>query len=588
MLYPISNEHRTLIDLSGIWQFQVDWNEEGESSGWQTCLPTPADIAVPASWNEQFQEERIKNWLGSVWYAKEFYCPAEWHDRTVWLRIGAANYRAKVWLNGEFLGEHEGGYLPFQFEIGRLVTRGKKNQLVIKVNNTLTPDTVPQGGLKVPQEQEWLRNYPPTSFDFFPYGGIHRPVVLYATPKSYLQDIIVKTDIENDTGRISWTLRTGGEEIGEASVTLMDDERVLVQETTSRSQGELELKGARLWSPDDPFLYRLEIKLLQKRRVVDRYTLPIGIRTIRVEGDELLLNEQPIYLRGFGMHEDFPVIGKGLNPPLIVKDYSLLRWIGANSFRTSHYPYSEEMMQLADKYGFLVIDEVPAVGINPQQATKRTLEVHKQQMRELVERDRNHPSVIMWSVGNEPQANTEEADRYFKEVADLARKLDDTRPITVVSWMIDDDRIFKHFDVVCVNRYHGWYDRHGQLNAAVEHLRSELEKLYRFQRKPIIVSEFGADSVAGLHSDPPEMFTEEYQAEFIRRYLEVFRKLPYIVGEHIWNFADFKTSQGIHRVFLNRKGVFTRDRQPKLAAHVLKKLWTGSIGRVKGRERRAI
>ncbi|RKY75099.1 beta-glucuronidase, partial [candidate division KSB1 bacterium] len=484
--------------------------------------------------------------------------------------------------------EHEGGYLPFQFEISRLVTRGKKNQLVIKVNNTLTPDTVPQGGLKVPQEQEWLRNYPPTSFDFFPYGGIHRPVVLYATPKSYLQDIIVKTDIENDTGRISWTLQTGGEEIGEASVTLMDDERVLVQETTSRSQGELELKGARLWSPDDPFLYRLEIKLLQKRRVVDRYTLPIGIRTIRVEGDELLLNEQPIYLRGFGMHEDFPVIGKGLNPPLIVKDYSLLRWIGANSFRTSHYPYSEEMMQLADKYGFLVIDEVPAVGINPQQATKRTLEVHKQQMRELVERDRNHPSVIMWSVGNEPQANTEEADRYFKEVADLARKLDDTRPITVVSWMIDDDRIFKHFDVVCVNRYHGWYDRHGQLNAAVEHLRSELEKLYRFQRKPIIVSEFGADSVAGLHSDPPEMFTEEYQAEFIRRYLEVFRKLSYIVGEHIWNFADFKTSQGIHRVFLNRKGVFTRDRQPKLAAHVLKKLWTGAIGRVKGRERRAI
>ncbi|RKY81418.1 hypothetical protein DRQ11_15455 [candidate division KSB1 bacterium] len=228
------------------------------------------------------------------------------------------------------------------------------------------------------------------------------------------------------------------------------------------------------------------------------------------------------------------------------------------------------------------------MGINPQQATKRTLEVHKQQMRELVERDRNHPSVIMWSVGNEPQANTEEADRYFKEVADLARKLDDTRPITVVSWMIDDDRIFKHFDVVCVNRYHGWYDRHGQLNAAVEHLRSELEKLYRFQRKPIIVSEFGADSVAGLHSDPPEMFTEEYQAQFIRRYLEVFRKLPYIVGEHIWNFADFKTSQGIHRVFLNRKGVFTRDRQPKLAAHVLKKLWTGSIGRVKGKERRAI
>lgn len=324
----------------------------------------------------------------------------------------------------------------------------------------------------------------------------------------------------------------------------------------------------------------------------DRYTLKAGIRTIAVEGGQILLNGQPVQLNGFGRHEDFIASGKGLNLPLMVKDYQLMRWTGANAYRTSHYPYSEEEMQLADREGFLIIDEIPAVSLqfeNEENAAER-LRVCLQQIDELVARDKNHPSVVMWCVANEPMPsslnlanlNGAAADdptvvrgkQFLDALLARTRELDSTRLVTLVTVMGGPQSWMEGCDVVCMNRYWGWYVLGGQLDEARAALEQELDQVWATWQRPIIMTEFGADTMAGMHGHPNVMWTEEYQAEFIRMHLETAAARPYVAGMQVWNFADFAAVQSIMRVGgLNMKGVFTRTRQPKMAAHVLREFW---------------
>lgn len=216
-----------------------------------------------------------------------------------------------------------------------------------------------------------------------------------------------------------------------------------------------------------------------------------------------------------------------------------MKWIGANSFRTSHYPYSEADMALADKLGFLVIDETPAVGLFFHPAgLKKRLALCRQFTRELIERDKNHPSVILWSIANEPHSKRPAAVPFFKELTRLARQLDPTRPVTLASYLGAQEESFKFLDVVCVNRYLGWYSEPGDLDLAIPRLSKDLDSIYRKFKKPVLMTEFGADAMPGSHSHPPIMFSEEYQKELITRYLEVIRKKPYMQGAHIWNLND--------------------------------------------------
>ena len=255
-----------------------------------------------------------------------------------------------------------------------------------------------------------------------------------------------------------------------------------------------------------------------------------------------------------------------------------MKWLGANSFRTSHYPYSEEMMQLADRLGFLVIDEIPAVGLYfTEDGYEKRLALCQQQLAALIERDKNHPSVIMWSIANEPHSEHPAAVPFLQELAQQARKSDATRPVTLVSFLGMPEESFSFLDVVCLNRYLGWYSHTGRIELGAEMLSAELDKIFEQFNKPIILTEFGAEAIAGVHAQPPEMFSEEYQDEFINKYIDVLRSKPYVIGEHVWNMCDFKTSQGITRAGgLNHKGVFTRDRRPKMAAFSLKARWAST------------
>lgn len=575
MLYPQTNPFRQQLDLSGFWDFRFDPEVAGEQSGWMNGFYDGRPLAVPASWNDQLVDERDN--LGPGWYQLRFDLPWGWQDQRIRLRFGSVNYLADVWINGELAGRHEGGHLPFEFDISDRV-RGEDNLLVVRVDGGLAPDRVPPGNVpRDPTNTFAVTSYPATNFDFFPFCGIHRPVVLSATPWEAIEDLTINTTIEGSAGLVRVRPTISADAL--ARCTLHGHGASVAAEIPLAGPAEAVLKvpQASFWGPGSPALYLLTVELVNAGKVFDRYTLPVGIRTVSVEGDALLLNGKPVKLTGFGRHEDFPVAGRGLMPAVVVKDYELLRWVGANSFRTSHYPYSDEMMALADRLGFLVIDETPAVGLFfAEPGLARRLELCRQFIRELIARDKNHPSVIMWSLANEPHSYGEVPRDFFKNLFDLATSLDDTRPMTLVSHLGVLEESFEFLDVVCLNRYYGWYSESGQLAEGFARLAAELDSLHDEFPKPLLLTEFGADAIPGWHAQPAEMFSEEFQAELISGYVEICNARPFVVGEHVWNLCDFKTSQAVHRMgALNYKGVFTRDRRPKLAAHRLRTLWGG-------------
>jgi beta-glucuronidase len=580
LLYPQQNQIRNMIDLSGLWQFQLDPKEEGEAQGWFKTLPAPRPIAVPCSWNDLFDDAR--DYLGLAWYRYEVYVPSGWRGQRVFLRVGSANYAATIWVNGTVVVQHLGGHLPFVADISSKLAWDRPNVIAISVENKQLPERVPPGpGPAGAGVAGVLGGYPATTYDFFPYAGLHRQVWLYSVPAdAHIDDVTVVTTIDGSDGVVNVRVLTGDSYAGTGAVRLNGTETAL-QFSEGAAAATVGVRTPRLWSPQHPYLYPLTVTLTDGKRVIDSYELDIGIRTVAIRGTQLLLNGEPIKLTGFGKHEDFFLSGRGLNMPMWIRDYELLKWMGANSYRTSHYPYAEEAMQLADRLGFLVINEIPAVGLNfedPDELNAQRLTQCQQQLRELIARDKNHPSTIMWNVANEPMggvpmggqsvpAAVQSGMRFFRQMYAEARRLDPTRPVTFVAVQQGVREWHEIFDVVCVNAYYGWYTQAGQL------------ELHQAFGKPIMITEFGADTLPGVHNTPSEMWTEEYQLEFLRGFLDVAAERPFMFGMHVWNFADFKTGQGTMRAAaMNFKGVFTRDRRPKLAAHFLRSRWCGKHG----------
>ena len=586
-LFPQENPNRSISDLSGIWEFKKDPENIGIKNQWFNGLTETRSIAVPGSWNEQFTDSR--DYLDAVWYQTEAFVPENWSDEEVWIRFGSVNYHATVWVNGQQLGIHEGGHLPFAFDISKVTKTGEKNTIVVRVENKLKPSRVPTGDVP----NGFFSNYPKSNFDFFPYAGINRKVWLYTLPKKgKISDITVKTNFEKTTGKVTVAIeKVGAVKSGE--VILTGDKNSITKSfkfSKGKATVEIDVPQVNLWSIENPFLYDLKVVIKDNDTPLDQYQLPIGIRTVAVNEKTILLNGEPVFLKGFGKHEDFPIFGRGVANPVIVKDYALLKWIGANSYRTSHYPYDEEYYRMADREGILIIDEIPAVGLffhGDKNDVAERQRMCKQYLEELYYRDKNHPSVIMWCVANEPfpekinfsieggEPTDPDSIVAFQELFDLIRSLDNTRLTTLVGVMGGPLEWIGLADVVCINRYWGWYAQSGEIAKGAAVLNQEIEGLYSAFKKPIIVSEFGVDTYPGMHAEQPEMFTEEYQKEFIKAYLDVADSKEYVTGMHIWAFADFKTTQGIVRFGgMNYKGVFTRDRKPKMAAHYLKERWT--------------
>lgn len=596
MLYPIMTEARGLVDLSGIWDFKLDNGKGVEEEWYKKPLESPMTMPVPASYNDLKDGVDFREHYGWVFYQRKIAVPNYMKEQRIVLRMAAVTHIAKVYLNEALICEHKGGFLPFEVEINDYIKEGD-NLLTIAVDNRIDHSTLPVGGegsggmnslfSVMPSAESKKRNNP--NFDFFNYCGITRPVKLYTTPKNYIADVTLVPEVEGKDGIIHYTVEACGE--GEVKVEVYSQTGEMIA-SSEGNKGAIKIENATLWWPLNAYLYDVRVTFGE-----DIYILPFGIRTVKVEGGKFLINGKPFYFKGYGKHEDTYPAGRGLNLPMNTKDISLMKWQGANSFRTSHYPYSEEMMRLCDQEGIVVIDETPAVGVNLnfggganfkngkkintfdpiEEGGIRTLEHHKDVIRDMIARDKNHACVVMWSIANEADSGGPGAYDYFKPLYDIARAEDpQNRPCTIVSVQMPnykEDCTIQLSDVFCLNRYYGWYSCGGDLEAGEQLCREELS-FWNSLGKPFMYTEYGADTVTGLNDTVPVMFTEEYQVEYYKMNHKVVDEMENFVGEQVWNFADFATSQSIMRVQGNKKGIFTRDRKPKLAAHYLRERWT--------------
>ena len=589
MLRPQDTATRERKSLTGLWRFRLDGAGEGRSAEWfRRPLTDAREMAVPASFNDIAADAAVRNYFGDVWYQTTVRVPRGWDSQRIVLHFESATHRATVWVNDAEVVSHEGGYTPFEAEVTEHVRAGDEARITVVVNNTLSFQTIPPGVIEdTPDGKRQIYWH-----DFFNYAGLHRPVWLYATGTAHLTDVTVVTGLDGANGSVEYRTEATDADGAQVKVVLRDADGAEVATGTGAS-GTLTVENVHRWAPGDGYLYDLEVQLVDDAGgVLDSYHQSVGVRTVAVDGARFLINGEPFYFTGFGKHEDLAVIGKGHNDAYLLHDFELLKWVGANSFRTSHYPYAEDVLDYADRQGIVVIDETAAVGLNmglgggifggqgyttfsPETVNDQTREVHAQAIRELVARDKNHPSVVLWSIANEPESDTEGAEQYFKPLFELTRELDPTRPVGFVNVMLapyGKCRVSQFGDVLMLNRYYGWYVNTGELKAAELAWEEEL-KGWAGEGKPIIITEYGADTYPGLHSVVPQPWTEEYQVEYLDMNHRVFDRIDAVVGEQVWNFADFATTSGIMRVGGNKKGVFTRDRQPKAAAWALRRRW---------------
>lgn len=574
-MYPQTNAARSVRDLSGVWDFRFNANDP-----WQT-------IAVPASYNDQSPDPEFRRHYGMAYYRTRFTVPEG--ARRV-LRFDAVTHNAAVRLNGEEIATHRGGFLPFEADITALAQPGETVTLEVEVDNRIGHSTLPVGNeggtaffgsdnagipaVEAGKARQQMQGVNLPNFDFFNYAGITRPVHLYTTPAAYIADIALAPAMD---GTLDYKINTIGD--GLASIEILNDEGKVVADGKGES-GTLHVEDPHLWQPrpGTPYLYTALVKFGQ-----DEYRQQFGFRSVEVRGHQFLINGEPFYFKGPCKHEDSAFRGRGYDACVTVTDLKLYQWLNANCLRMSHYPYAEEVYDLCDRLGIVVIDETPAVGIGAGAAcdpykTFPLKAYHSAVLRAMIDRDKNHPCVVLWSLGNEPDTEhfPQSAYDYGRPLYEQAHAQDpQDRPVTMVCCQNDYTRDIttRTMDVVCINRYYGWYNLSGDLENAAYAFQQELD-FWAGIDKPLVLSEYGADTVAGLHGTTPEMFTEEFQVEYYKTINACLDSRPFVVGEWPWNFADFSTQQGPMRVgSCNRKGLFTRERTPKLAAHYFKDRW---------------
>jgi beta-glucuronidase len=542
---------RARMSLHGAWHFTRDLFDEGLRQKLFADPPTPPsewrkprdfdewaaeEIAVPGCWNLAHPE-----WLmfeGAGWYARRF----DWQASAprLFLRVGAANYAARVFLNGRFLTLHLGGSTPFFVELTSQVRRGE-NHLLIQVENRRRPDRVPMH-----------------HFDWFNYGGLYREVDLLALPAVFLRDV-----------RIGWRDAAIAVE-----VTLSDPVAATARVTipalgiaqdvaVANGRGAATIAAQPdLWSPETPHLYDVIVECGD-----DRVTDRVGFRDIVVRGEEILLNGTSIYLRGVCVHEDDVALGKSTSEADLRRRVAHAKELGCNLLRLAHYPHHERMAEIADEVGLLLWEEIPVYWAidftNP--ATYADAE---NQLLELIARDRNRASVIIWGVGNE-NADTNARFFFMSRLAEAARRADPTRLVSAACLINRqtfriEDRLADCLDIVGLNEYFGWYEPDMSL----------LERLLVNSRpgKPVVISETGGDALAGHHGKVTELFTEEKQADIHRQQLAILDLVPYVRGYIPWLLYDFRTERRQTRFQrgYNRKGLIAEDKATKkLGFHLL-------------------
>ena len=564
-LDPIQNtEGRKTISLDGEWKMIVDPYESGfydyryqpSANGYfknakpkskteliEYDFDKSGSLKVPGDWNTQ--SDQLFFYEGTVWYKKSFDYQRRENTR-LFVYFGAANYFADVYLNGEKIGQHEGGFTPFNFEITKLV-RDTGNFFVVKVDNKRRRDAVPT-----------------LMTDWWNYGGLTRSVKLIETPATFVHDYFVQLR-KGTRNRVSGWVKLNGDKPGPVRVRIPEAgiDRSFAADANGFAAIDFDA-DLKLWSPEDPKLYEVWIGDVRDQ---------IGFRSIETRGTEILLNGRPIFLRGICMHEEAPLRGGRAHSREDAQ--MLLGWareLGANFVRLAHYPHNEFTIREADRLGILLWSEIPVYWTilweNPA-----TLENARNQLSEMIARDRNRAAVVIWSVANETPLS-EPRLTFLKNLVSHARSLDPSRLISAamerhytdpVTQMIDDP-LGEFLDVLGCNEYVGWYDG---LPAKADGLAWKTK-----YDKPLIMSEFGGDALYGHHGDSLTRWTEEYQESIYEHQIGMLKKIPFLRGTAPWILMDFRSPRrplpGIQD-YWNRKGLVSNRGEKKKAFYVLQR-----------------
>ncbi len=551
----ILTENRPKESLNGSWFFAIDPYDTGLRADWHLLVKEDAngrlvpwdydhdageETVVPCCWNTTRPEYLY--YEGSAWYAREFTYIAVEPGERVFLKIGAANYDTKVFLNREFLGNHLGGSTPFCVELtGKLQ---QKNIIQFCVNNTRTADRVP------------MKNT-----DWFNYGGIYRDIELVRLKPAFVKNAKVYLVPDGTYGQIRAEVSVDGAD-GAVGLEIPELGVKTTGQTVNQSVVLTAAARPELWSPEQPRRYQVVISY-----GADRVELLVGFRQIEVAGQTIRLNGKSLFLRGICVHEDDEQLGKVTNEADLRRRFADAKDLGCNFMRLAHYPHTELAALIADEVGMLLWEEIPvywAIAFdNP--ATYADAE---NQLLELILRDQNRASVIIWSVGNE-NADTEARLSFMSRLARTAKAADPTRLVSAACLVNEaklkiEDRLADSLDVIGLNEYYGWY-------------RPNIEDLIALGKnsnpqKPVVITETGADGLAGQRGTKNDLFTEDHMAEVYRRQVEIVRQLDYIKGISPWILYDFRTPRRINRFQrgFNRKGLIAADKQTrKLAFYIL-------------------
>jgi len=515
---------------------------------------TSPTVKVPGDWNSQV--EKLFYYEGTVWYRTKFNVKKSAPNHRLFVYFGAANYEADVYLNGQKLGKHIGGFTPFAYEITKLA-KEKGNSLVVRVNNSRHPEGVPT-----------------VNTDWWNYGGLTRDVLLVETPATFISDFRTRLK-PGTTNTIEVNVQLDGPDAAQTVNISMPSLKIAAEikaDTNGLARCELNAPQLALWSPENPVLHRLQISA-----GADGLTDRVGFRTIATSGQDILLNGKKSFLRGICIHEENPLRGGRAWSEADAK--LLLGWakdLGCNFVRLAHYAHNEHMARLADELGLMCWEETP-VYWTIQWTNAQTLANAQTQLHDEIVRDQNRASVIVWSVGNEAPVS-EARTKFLKALVDEARALDGTRLVSAAMEVrtdpndplhkIVDDPFGEFTDLCSFNEYVGWYD-------GLPEKTDRVHWSVKYQ-KPVFISEFGADAKQGFHADTLTRFSEEYQAEVFQRTLPMLEKIPGFSGCTPWILCDFRSPRrplpGIQDGW-NRKGLVGQNGKKKLAFGVLKNLY---------------
>lgn len=546
--------------LNGTWHYAVDQYDVGIKDKWYeehyydedgNTLPVDYSfdewdtMTLPCCFN--MADKMYLLYEGSMLFTRRFLYAAQNDEERMILKIGAANYLSHVFINKKYVGMHKGGSTPCYFDITDFLAHD--NRIIIQADSKRRDEQVP-----------------PSVTDWFNYGGIYRDIELIRVPKIHIKEFQIALEPDGSFEQIRASLILS-EKIDDTAVLTIDELGITEKIPVKEGRGELVFHAApALWSPENPKLYDIHVSC-----VGDHVRDKVGFREIRVQGMDILLNGRPVFLRGISCHEDSILNGKALTDEERIENIRLAKELGCNFMRAAHYPHSERLSQLADEMGLLLWEEIP-VYWEVHFDSEDTYKDAENQLKELIKRDYNRASVIIWSVGNE-NSDTDERLAFMSSLAACARKMDPTRMVSAACLVnfaknAIEDRLEQHLDIIGLNEYCGWYT--ADLKMLPELFANSAPE------KPVIITEFGADAYAGHRGTITDKGSEDCQAYVYEKQIETIRNIPYIKGMTPWILHDFRCPRrtSILQRYYNTKGLLSADKKHrKMAFYVLREFY---------------